>query len=224
MRPRPAVLKTDYPMRIVILSKRSEPKDLSSSAARRPAPWLPPSSLFPSMRASFLRYLPFPPSRDEKPVTATPLDSALTNGDARKSFRIRSYANCRVSPALSSQNLILDPVSCTSVPRIGRSPVRGFFSPQFTFNFELSTVDPCANSFRINTCEPLVTVDSKRLTQMLSPLDATFTKNRGEVLRRLSALPRKLPWCPLIPFTQSHEGSARRKRRQAAALQTKMPG
>ena len=34
--------------------------------------------------------------RDENPVTATPLESALTNRDARNSFRIRSYANCRV--------------------------------------------------------------------------------------------------------------------------------
>jgi hypothetical protein len=33
-RPPPAVLKTDYQMRIVILSKRSEPKDLSSPTAR----------------------------------------------------------------------------------------------------------------------------------------------------------------------------------------------
>jgi hypothetical protein len=69
--------------------------------------------------------------------------------------RIRSYANCRVSPALSSQNLILDPVSSTLVPRIPRPGlgVRGFFSPQFTFNFELSTIELCANSFRINTYE-----------------------------------------------------------------------
>jgi hypothetical protein len=46
--------------------------------------------------ASPLPYFPLCPSRDGKLVTATPLDSALTNGDARKSFRIRSYANCRV--------------------------------------------------------------------------------------------------------------------------------
>src|SRR5713226_3946926 len=38
------------------------------------------------------------------PATASPLQSALTNGDACNSFRIRSYANCRVSPALSSTN------------------------------------------------------------------------------------------------------------------------
>src|SRR5260370_29139799 len=42
------------------------------------------------------------PSRDEKPVTATPLDSALTNSDARNSFRMLSYENSRVSLALSS--------------------------------------------------------------------------------------------------------------------------
>jgi hypothetical protein len=37
------------------------------------------------------------PSRDEKPVTVTLLESALTNRDARNSFRICSYTNCRVT-------------------------------------------------------------------------------------------------------------------------------
>ncbi len=46
--------------------------------------------------SSLLPYFPLCPSRDEILVTATPLDSALTNGDVGKSFRIRSYANCRV--------------------------------------------------------------------------------------------------------------------------------
>jgi hypothetical protein len=43
--------------------------------------------------------LPVPPrsSRDENPVTATPLFSTLTNRDARNSFRFRSYENCRVT-------------------------------------------------------------------------------------------------------------------------------
>jgi hypothetical protein len=36
------------------------------------------------------------PSRDENPVTATPLFPTLTNCDACKPFRIRSYENCRV--------------------------------------------------------------------------------------------------------------------------------
>jgi hypothetical protein len=40
--------------------------------------------------------------RDENPVTISPLDSALTNRDACNSFRMRSYKNCRVSPASSS--------------------------------------------------------------------------------------------------------------------------
>jgi len=35
--------------------------------------------------------------RDEKPVTATPLESASTNCDACNSFRIRFYENCRVT-------------------------------------------------------------------------------------------------------------------------------
>ena len=42
-------------------------------------------------RASLSRH------RDENPVTATPLESALTNCDASKPFRFRFYENCRVS-------------------------------------------------------------------------------------------------------------------------------
>src|SRR5258708_28987384 len=42
------------------------------------------------------------PSRDEKPVTATSLKSVLTNCDARKSFRMCFYENCRVSSAFFS--------------------------------------------------------------------------------------------------------------------------
>jgi hypothetical protein len=40
--------------------------------------------------------------RDEKPVTANPLESALTNCDARNLFRIRSYKKCGVSPTIAS--------------------------------------------------------------------------------------------------------------------------
>src|SRR5713101_9855793 len=41
--------------------------------------------------------------RDENPVTASPLDSALTNCDARNSFRIRFYENCRVSSEFAAK-------------------------------------------------------------------------------------------------------------------------
>ena len=37
------------------------------------------------------------PSRDEKPLSASALESAFTNCDARNSFRMRIYKNCRVS-------------------------------------------------------------------------------------------------------------------------------
>src|SRR5437899_3855488 len=46
----------------------------------------------------------FPRHRDEKPLTVSPLKSALTDCDAHKSFRMRSYENCRVSLTLSFQN------------------------------------------------------------------------------------------------------------------------
>jgi hypothetical protein len=50
----------------------------------------------PYILTSMPRYLHFPSSRDEKPVTATPLESVVTNRDARNPFRIRFYKNCRV--------------------------------------------------------------------------------------------------------------------------------
>src|SRR5260370_41545761 len=44
--------------------------------------------------------------RDEKTVTASSLESALTNCDTRNPSRIRSYENCRVSLSLSSLFLL----------------------------------------------------------------------------------------------------------------------
>jgi hypothetical protein len=89
--------------------------------SRRAAPWPPLSSLSPSILSTSLSY---PPSRDEKPVTATPLDSALTNCDACKSFRIRSYASCRVSPA----------IPCSFSPR---QTIHAFASSLFSINCAL---------------------------------------------------------------------------------------
>ncbi len=61
--------------------------------------------LSPYIFTSLLPYLVLDRHRDEKPVTASPLDSVLTNCDARNSFRIRSYENCRVSPGSLIKNL-----------------------------------------------------------------------------------------------------------------------
>jgi hypothetical protein len=55
--------------------------------------------LSPHILTSLLLYLLFQSSRDEKPVTASPLESALTNCDAPNPFRIRFYENCRVACA-----------------------------------------------------------------------------------------------------------------------------
>ena len=49
----------------------------------------------------------FQSSRDENPVTATPLLPSLTNRDTRNSFRIRSYAKWRVSLAFSPNSRTL---------------------------------------------------------------------------------------------------------------------
>ncbi len=54
-------------------------------------------------------------SRDEKRVTASPLESVFTNCDGCKSFRIRFYENCRVSlgvtPAFVKKNFSYADVS-----------------------------------------------------------------------------------------------------------------
>ena len=49
--------------------------------------------------SSLLPHLRFLSSRDEKLVTASSLESALTNRDARKSFGMCFYENCRVACA-----------------------------------------------------------------------------------------------------------------------------
>src|SRR5260370_30104730 len=59
-------------------------------------------TLLPYILASSPPCLLSPSSRDENPVTATPLESALTNRDAHNSFRIRFYEECRVSLVISS--------------------------------------------------------------------------------------------------------------------------
>src|SRR6266571_1324224 len=92
--------------------------------SRRPPPFDPfpciPTSLPPYLLLDCHR-LPRPRRGDQIPATVTPLVSALTNSsqvaentaplsplesaltdcDAPKSFRIRSYKKCRVSPAFS---------------------------------------------------------------------------------------------------------------------------
>jgi hypothetical protein len=53
---------------------------------------LPPIDLVDSCGATSILF----PSRDDKPVTATPLESAFTNCDVHNPFRMRIYENCRV--------------------------------------------------------------------------------------------------------------------------------
>jgi len=57
------------------------------------------------VNSRFHHFQPHFRHRDEKPVIATPLDSAFTNRDAHNSFRIRIYENCRVSSILLTKNL-----------------------------------------------------------------------------------------------------------------------
>ncbi len=62
MCPRPAVLKTDHPMRIVILSKRSAPKDLSSPSARPFTPLPAYPDLREKRQSANQRHLPWYPA------------------------------------------------------------------------------------------------------------------------------------------------------------------
>jgi hypothetical protein len=68
--------------------------------------------------------------RDEKPVTASPLESAFTKRDARNSFRMRSSENCRVvyapSPQTATYNSNFTPLCRFTQPN--RSDSRPFFS------------------------------------------------------------------------------------------------
>src|SRR2546427_10528093 len=79
--------------------------------------------------------------RDEKRVTVSPLESALTNCDAYKSFRIRFYRKCRVSPGLTCH-------SCLS-----RSPIAAdqhSVAPFFSCTYELPILQPLC--FHIHAC------------------------------------------------------------------------
>src|SRR5882724_9177602 len=72
-------------------------QNLRLSTTPRPAAHRPPLlSLSPYFVTSLPPYLGFVRHRDEKPVTATPLESVFTNCDACNPFRIRFYENCRV--------------------------------------------------------------------------------------------------------------------------------
>jgi hypothetical protein len=63
----------------------------------------------PSLISITSLLLPFPSSRDEKAVTVSLLESALTNCDSCKFFKIRSYANSGAPLPLSSLFLLPAP-------------------------------------------------------------------------------------------------------------------
>jgi len=107
-------------------------------------------------------------SRDEKPVTATPLFHSLINCDARNSFKIRSYANCPVSLAFSPNSQTLHvPLSSLAA----------------------TLMDPTRKCCKQKTYD--------RLTPQLNPLDATLTKSQGEGVLNLQLFqPSKMPTYP----------------------------
>src|SRR5216684_578689 len=89
----------------------------SEDYALLPATGVPQPFVYQSLPHSFHRDGGCTPSRhrhrDEKPVTASPLESAFTNPDARNSFRMRIYENSRVYPksSHSGTNDLLTPWS-----------------------------------------------------------------------------------------------------------------
>jgi hypothetical protein len=102
------------------------------------------------------------------PQTSSKVPYTLPSSVSSNSFICHSYENCRgvypFFPFWHRQSQILSSLSANVQP-----------SNLSTFKRSLAIF------FRINTCEPLVTVDSKRLTQTLNPLDATLMKKpRGE--------------------------------------------
>ncbi len=106
--------------------------------SRRADPWPPLSFLSPSILSAFLSYLP---SRDEKPVTATPLECALTNRDVCKSFRIRFYANCWVSPTIPCSSFFPPSLRTSNQPSV---------VPFFSYTYELPNLQVLC--FHIHAC------------------------------------------------------------------------
>jgi hypothetical protein len=115
----------------------------------------------------------------------------LTNCPFSKSFVLILMQQCRgwVGAAPGS-NLVTFKVATFKrhhSDRGRRNRVHGFFSlSPVTSHPSLAT-----KPFTCNTYEPLATVDSKRLTQTLSPLDATLTKTGGRGLRLYRARRRE---------------------------------
>jgi hypothetical protein len=148
-----------------------------------------PKNLPLPLRPALRKMIAFPSSLATRHSSLVPIFSfqPLTNCPICKSFvliTIQQYPGWVGGLLLRPSRrtlapVVSDPVSSTLVPRIRHRRVRGLSASPSTFNSELSAVD-LRKSFTCNTCEHLVTVDSKRLTRMLSPLAATLTKNRGE--------------------------------------------
>ena len=160
---RPAVPKTDYPMRIVILSERSEPKDPSSPAAS-PLPVHP-------LAARHIRCC------DKNPAPATPLRSPSSSPhrcrDAHKSFRIRSYTNCRGSRGIN-RNLLQKRSTNRKSPN---SPLLFRLYPTSASPLEATLT---SHAQLIENTTTLSSLDAT-LTRFgaLTPLEATLQK-RGE--------------------------------------------
>ncbi len=200
MPPRPAVLKTDYPRRIVILSKRSEPRDLSSPAARVFTPLARPSSTFPPLSFQSLTTVKF--SNHFVLITirnAGGCTYPLSPSPSRKTEHPKKmrFLSERSKPKdLSLTPLISDPLSSTLVARIRvsqhpdlasgrRTRVRGSFSilsavncrsevwPEIPARPELSATTSLLESTLTNHAQLIEN------TATLSSLESTLTRFRA---------------------------------------------
>ncbi len=86
--------------------------------------------------------------RDEKPVTTSPLVSALTNCDARNPFRIRSYENCRIVLVSLAKNLSL--CSKSAFPSHALCSLFSLFAPRAFHNtFTFSRIRTLSKNSRV---------------------------------------------------------------------------
>ena len=163
--------------------------------SRRPVPYVSSPSLRPTFRRGITPFLSSLATRHSTLATVSCFQS-LTNcprfATHSEPLSFQPITDC---PFCKSFVLIF-------IQHAGGVGVGLWFWSQFS-NFQMCDVQtlPVSIFFRINTCEPLVTVDSKRLTQTLNPLDATLTKKPG-----VGGSPANLPTCKRASSDTCPEG------------------
>ncbi len=169
--------------------RRAVPKNSPLAVRLLPLPWCPASAV------GACGYSSFPHESRVTNHESQSLPSLsfqpITNCPVCKSFVLIFIQQCRGlvggAPGSNLLTFKLATFKRHHSDRGRRNRVHRFFSlSPVTSHPSLAT-----KSFTINTYEPLATVDSKRLTQTLSPSESTLTKNRGRGLRLCRARRRE---------------------------------